>query len=122
MKLRLHGNVSSTRSLCRMREVRTGVTGWPYVSKCKNYHYHVSCVKSMILQSWANGHFEYNEGDNITLANNIQALQRNPPRANSWRTNRYMRIAKVVLRVVVSTVLCDPTAGIAGLLYSVFSS
>ncbi|KAF6147952.1 hypothetical protein GIB67_001527 [Kingdonia uniflora] len=122
VELRLRGNVSLNCSLCHMRVVRRGVTGWSYESTCRNYHYHVSCVEKMALESWRNGHFEHREGDNLALANNIRTLQRIPPRANRFRNSMFMRIAKVVFRVIVSTVLCDPTAGIAGLLYSVLSS
>ncbi|OVA18339.1 Protein kinase C-like [Macleaya cordata] len=140
VKLTLHEKLSSKCSWCGKRRLWKGVTGWSYVSTCDTFHFHVSCVKEMLVKKWENGHFrkgaaggtrveQFDDDENTSLALERNVIQNMQLATVNQADNRiqdgvrkYWRIVKMVVKVIVSTIIGDPTAAVAWLIESIVSS
>ncbi|KAL2940401.1 Alanine--tRNA ligase [Bienertia sinuspersici] len=97
--------------------------GWAYVSECKMYNLHVSCVKKMLLESWE---AEYLNVDN----NRVRELETRIPTLKgclarnhhkSGNMSKCCDIAGNAVNIIVSAILGDPTALIAGVVGGLIS-
>ncbi|XP_058099887.1 uncharacterized protein LOC131244271 [Magnolia sinica] len=128
VKLNLHHKVRSNCHKCGWMERRKWATSWSYVSTCEGYCFHVSCVKDMLVERWEKGYFgPYGEvGENgLALETSVQSLQLTLPNNNcaSGKFNKYWRILNIgALKFIISVLIGDPTAVVAGLIASVISS
>ncbi|XP_010253825.1 PREDICTED: uncharacterized protein LOC104594968 [Nelumbo nucifera] len=133
--LKLRDKVKSRCYKCGRRELWGRVTGWSYVSTCTKYHFHVSCVKDVLLETWKRGYLshlssrqgtchddqvlEKNDGALVVCSRNQLEQQLAIPAnstTNGATIRRYWRIAKVVFKIILTSILGDPTAAILGLI------
>ncbi|KAI3887920.1 hypothetical protein MKX03_019645 [Papaver bracteatum] len=146
VKLYLHDKLTSKCAWCGKKKLLWNqVTGWSYVSTCDNFHFHVNCVKDMIVKNWEGSYFKsvnspriefgdngHDNGDNghkksLTLALERSVVGNRERRivTCTWiqaRVEKYWRIAKMVMRMIASTILGDPTAGTVWLIEYLVSS
>ena len=116
VKLYLYRKVSSPCHRCG-RKGRS----WSYRSKCKNYNLHVACVRDMLVENW---HEVYVKGRSVN--SNIPSLRNtlytpHNSRRRKGKVKKCCEIAGLAVQVVISAVLGDPTALIAGLVGSFMS-
>ena len=124
IKLKLSDKVSSKCLKCKSKEISKGKKGWSYVSSCGEFCYHVACVKDLVLENWKNGYFD---GD-VDQKNNLALMQIGTSSTSTCTCNevvesgggwfgskgkRFWRIARMVLKLVISAIFGDPIAGIA---------
>ncbi|KAH7537214.1 hypothetical protein FEM48_Zijuj03G0068900 [Ziziphus jujuba var. spinosa] len=129
-ELRLSDKVPSKCLKCNSKEISRGIKGWSYVSSCGEYCYHVACVKDLVLENWRNGYFD-GDNDNISAqTSNLALLQIASPsnevaqrggRLGS-KAKKFWRIAKMVLKLIISAIFGDPTGGIAIIVEALVSS
>ncbi|XP_058069164.1 protein VACUOLELESS GAMETOPHYTES [Magnolia sinica] len=121
VKLYLYRKVCSSCHKCG-RKGRS----WSYRSKCKKYNLHVSCVKEMLVESWQELYF----GKGISVNNGSRKLETRIPSlkgtlANHHRSKGKVRkcceVAGLAVQFIISAVLGDPTAIIAGVIGSFIS-
>ncbi|KAI3981233.1 hypothetical protein MKX01_041372 [Papaver californicum] len=142
VKFNLHEKLSAECSWCGKRRIWDKVTGWSYVSTCNNFHFHVNCVKEMVVKIWERGHFNtenaprigYGEYDRDFKNGNMNTftferrivgnIERGVVNRTRMRdgVEKYLRIAKLVMRSIVSIILGDPTVAITWLVESLISS
>ncbi|PIA32876.1 hypothetical protein AQUCO_04300071v1 [Aquilegia coerulea] len=129
VELHLHESISWSKcGKCSRRNLRGHVRGWSYRSTCKEYHFHVSCVKDLmkdlVVEKWEKGYI--NGGENNDLSIEISEvpdlLLTYGSGKLSWRGK--MKISWItvaeVLNLIVSIVLGDPLAlGISATLFFV---
>lgn len=118
VKLYLYRKVSAACHRCG-RKGRS----WSYRSKCKSYNLHVACVRDMLVENW---HELYVKGRKVDGYNNVPGLRNTLYSAHSSRRSKgkmkkCCEIAGLALQVVISAVLGDPTALIAGIVGSFMS-
>lgn len=122
--LRLSDKVPSKCLKCNSREISRGIKGWSYVSSCGEFCYHVACVKDLVLENWRNGYFDGDKNINSVSAqtsNNFALMQIGGPSNQVAQTGgrigskakKFWRIAKMVLKLIISAIFGDPTGGIA---------
>ncbi|KAF8402905.1 hypothetical protein HHK36_010997 [Tetracentron sinense] len=118
VKLDLKKTISSNCGRCRSRALWKKVTGWSYVSTCGQYQFHVSCVKDMIAENWKNGYyFLHQRGTGFDMSSvapestvpSLQVAHRNAGSSSGGGIMKYSKIAMLVLKVVISVILGDPT-------------
>ncbi|KAF8402895.1 hypothetical protein HHK36_010987 [Tetracentron sinense] len=127
VKLDLTMKIKSKCGRCRSRKLREKVTGWSYMSTCRKYEYHVSCVKDMIVENWKRGHYfvHLSAGfDTSSLALEsvdpiLKVTLQSGGRSSGWSIRKYRKIAKMVLKFIISALLGDPTSIVALLFESV---
>ena len=116
VKLYLYRKVSSPCHRCG-RKGRS----WSYRSKCKNYNLHVACVRDMLVENW---HEVCVKGRGVN--SNIPSLRNtlytpHSSRRSKGKVKKCCEIAGLAVQVVISAVLGDPTALIAGIVGSFMS-
>nr|CAD1828247.1 unnamed protein product [Ananas comosus var. bracteatus] len=121
--------------------------GWSYRSGCKNYNLHVACVTEMLVDSWYEIYYGVNNGGNSSWNNNgtrgiagannsnggmygvggnsnripsIRGVGKNHYRGKG-KVKRCCELAAMAVQVIISAVLGDPTAIIAGVIGSFIS-
>ncbi|KAF8402899.1 hypothetical protein HHK36_010991 [Tetracentron sinense] len=101
VKLHLESNISLKCGRCRSRKLWKDVTGWAYVSKCGQYQFHVSCVKDIIVENWEKRNYFHHCGgfDMSSLA--LES-------SSAGKSKKYWKIAKMVLKFIISAILGDP--------------
>ncbi|KAJ3685461.1 hypothetical protein LUZ61_014625 [Rhynchospora tenuis] len=144
--LYLYRKVSSSCHRCG-RKGRS----WSYRSSCKNYNLHVACVTEMLVESWHEIYYKNNHGHNngnisntkrgigSGISNNsvgIYGMSSNGykvpsivgagknhhhHRSRKGKVKRCCEVAALAVQVVISAVLGDPTAIIAGVIGSFIS-
>lgn len=123
VELHLRESISEKCGKCFNKKLWGNVRGWSYRSKNKEYHFHVSCVKEAIAERRENGHLEEVEmndlGMEITSTPNFLITGRSS--ASSSRANKYWKIAKVVLNLIISIVTGNPAAGLVWVMGSLLS-
>ncbi|BBH09466.1 Cysteine/Histidine-rich C1 domain family protein [Prunus dulcis] len=85
--------------------------GWSYRSVDKKCYLHVACAKKLIAEKWLHGS---GHGDDLqtTIPNLNNMIQKyHQPKG---KLKRFAEIVRLVLQTVISTLLGDPTALIAG--------
>ncbi|XP_010526929.1 PREDICTED: uncharacterized protein LOC104804360 [Tarenaya hassleriana] len=115
LKLYLYRKVSSPCLRCG-RKGRS----WSYRSSCKKYNIHVACVREMLVENWRelyNGQNGKSAGGRIpSLKNTHQHRHR-----SKGKVHKCCEIAGIAVQFVISAVLGDPTAIIAGVIGSLIS-
>ncbi|XP_044509435.1 uncharacterized protein LOC123228200 [Mangifera indica] len=117
VKLYLYRNVSSSCNKCG-RKGRS----WSYRSTCKKYNLHVACVKDMLAENWQEVYF--GRGKSRTMESRIPSLKNSQQiqhKKSRGKVQKYSEIAGLAVQVVISAVLGDPTALIAGVIGSLIS-
>ena len=121
VKLFLYRKVSSSCHRCG-RKGRS----WSYRSKCKNYNLHVACVREMLVENWHEIYVGRIKGGKVEGTNMVPGLKNTLQTTHkSWRSKGRVKkcceIAALALQIVISAVLGDPTALIAGIVGSLMS-
>ncbi|WOL19573.1 hypothetical protein Cni_G28375 [Canna indica] len=115
---------------------------WSYRSSCKKYYLHVACVMEMLVESWheiycgggssggasgrrglagANGAAGIGAGGyGISKIPSIKGWEKNHHRRKG-KVKRCCEVAAMAVQFIISAVLGDPTAIIAGIVGSFFS-
>lgn len=85
--------------------------GWSYRSADKKCSLHVACAKKLIAEKWLHGS---GHGDDLqtTIPNLNNMIQKY--RQPKGKLKKFAEIVRLVLKTVISTLLGDPTALIAG--------
>ncbi|XP_058099877.1 protein VACUOLELESS GAMETOPHYTES-like [Magnolia sinica] len=128
MKLHLHHKVKSNCHRCGWMKVRKKERSWSYVSTSKEYCFHVSCVKDMLVEEWEKEYFGHDHeevGKNgLALQIKVPKLQLSVPnnKGANGKFNKYWNIIKVAIQVIISILVGDPTALVGGLITSVITS
>ncbi|KAK7310368.1 hypothetical protein RJT34_07839 [Clitoria ternatea] len=115
--------------LCLCRKVssachRCGQKGrsWSYRSACKRYSLHVACVREMVVESW---HESYVNGEKLRESGvpyGVKSVVKSGCKGNKGsKVKKCCEVAGLAVQVVVSAVLGDPTALIAGIMGSLLS-
>lgn len=94
---------------------------WSYRSACRKYNLHVACVMEMLVESW---HEIYRggggSGKKVLMGNKIPSIRgagQNHHRSKG-KVKRCCEVAALVVQFIISAVLGDPTAIIAGVVGS----
>ena len=130
-ELHLHRKVSSSCHRCG-RKGRS----WSYRSSCKTYNLHVACVREMLMGNWAQL-YRSGSGRNAaaapppSLKNTLQSHHRRKPsgggifgshrKKKGGKAKKCCEMAGLAVQCVISAVLGDPTALIAGLIGTLIS-
>ncbi|GFP85156.1 hypothetical protein PHJA_000659400 [Phtheirospermum japonicum] len=97
----LRPRVRSKCGFCKQRKISDGerdVPGWAYVSACDKYHFHVYCMSEMVHEAWMK---------NGEMGLEMVKLSRN----RGWSGKRaIIDTVKLVLKIILATILGDPTA------------
>ncbi|KAK4796624.1 hypothetical protein SAY86_028950 [Trapa natans] len=95
--------------------------GWAYRSgQSKGYNLHVSCVKKLIVESWLASYFNVDKNKVQELQTRIPSLS-GAPQKNGSGVRKYAQLAGGAVRVVMSALLGDPTAVLAGVVRGLIS-
>ncbi|KAK4746588.1 hypothetical protein SAY87_025625 [Trapa incisa] len=127
VKLHLYRKVSSSCHRCG-RKGRS----WSYRSTCKRYNLHVACVREMLAESWSDvygggrGKVGTIGGGSTRrpLETRIPSLKntlQTPHSKSRGKVKKCCEMAGLALQFVISAVLGDPTALIAGVIGSLMS-
>ncbi|KAJ1410435.1 Protein kinase C-like, phorbol ester/diacylglycerol-binding domain [Sesbania bispinosa] len=122
VKLYLYRKVSSPCHRCG-RKGRS----WSYRSKCKNYNLHVACVREMLVENWYELYSGSGGSKGRKLETSIPSLKNtlyaahNNTRRKKGKVKKCCEIAGLAVQFVISAVLGDPTALIAGVVGSFMS-
>lgn len=132
VELQLKKEMPSECYICGKKKVE-GVTTWGYVSACKTFSLHISCVKQQMLESWMSGiksssHCkeptkgmeEVAEGDGRALVKRrtpvLQLAVGETKRvASTGKFSKIKKMAQIAITVIVAALLGDPTALLTGL-------
>ncbi|XP_042493951.1 uncharacterized protein LOC122073433 [Macadamia integrifolia] len=121
VKLYLYRKVSASCHRCG-RKGRS----WSYRSSCQKYNLHVACVREMLVESWHNiyvGRVSSYGGTNKKLETRIPSLKgtlQNHHRSKG-KVQKCCQMAGLAVQFIISAVLGDPTAIIAGVVGSLIS-
>ncbi|KAL5562576.1 hypothetical protein UlMin_032323 [Ulmus minor] len=115
-KLYLYRKVSSACHRCG-RKGRS----WSYRSGCKKYNLHVACVREMLTESWHEIYAGRGKGM-VKLETSIPSLkntlQSHHRKGGKGKAKKCCEMAGLAVQFVISAILGDPTALIAGLIGS----
>ncbi|XP_034704245.1 uncharacterized protein LOC117928477 [Vitis riparia] len=109
---RLQDKVSRRCNWCGKKKLQGGgsdVQGWAYASSNEHYYFHVGCVPEMMRDAWQNDGGSGNDDDKSVAAVSKMKmqLQRNS-KGNRGRGNKYWKMLKSILKIIVSVLLGDP--------------
>lgn len=95
--------------------------GWAYVTDCKMYILHVSCVKKLLVESWEAKYLNVDKNMVRELETRIPSLKGSSKnhqgdRSGGGNLSKYCEIAGNAVNIIVSAILGDPTALIAGVI------
>ncbi|KAF5198976.1 Cysteine/Histidine-rich C1 domain family protein [Thalictrum thalictroides] len=126
VELHLRESLLSKCYKCKSKGPKTRVRGWSYRSTCKEYHFHVSCMKDMVVGKWEQEYFGGTElnsvGMEITqLVPSLQLTSQSGASSGKGKISKYWRIVKMVLKVIISSMIGDPIGGITCLIGSLLS-
>ncbi|KAK7308538.1 hypothetical protein VNO77_42151 [Canavalia gladiata] len=122
IKLYLYRKVSSACHRCGQKG-----RSWSYRSSCKRYNLHVACVREMVLESWHEVYVGRCNGKVIMengvpgLKNALQSGCYHKGRSKGSKVRKCCEVAGMAVQIVVSAVLGDPTALVAGIMGSLIS-
>ncbi|KAE8716910.1 plastid division protein PDV2-like [Hibiscus syriacus] len=119
VKLYLHRKVRAPCHRCG-RKGRS----WSYRSGCKKYNLHVACVREMLVENWHELYFGHGKGSTRKLETRIPSLEntlQTPHKRSKGKVKKCCEMAGLALQLVISAVLGDPTALIAGVIGSLMS-
>ena len=116
VKFRLRETLSKC-SWCNQTKIKDGwskIKGWSYVSECNTYNFHVYCTMEMVFEGWKHGTAKDN--DCLALENlELRSIQGHLNR-NRGRGTKYLRMAKIFLKTIISILIGDPTNILASVL------
>ncbi|XP_021773944.1 uncharacterized protein LOC110737903 [Chenopodium quinoa] len=121
--LYLHNKLSRPCHYCSKKG-----QGWAYVSECKMYNLHVSCVKETLLESWEARYLNVDKSlvreleDRIPSLKGTSTSHRGDGSDNGDNLIRCCEIVGSGINIIVSAILGDPTALIAGVIGGLFSN
>ncbi|KAF6174238.1 hypothetical protein GIB67_033770 [Kingdonia uniflora] len=98
--------------------------GWSYRSECKSYNLHVSCVKELLVESWQAIYLNVDKNKVNEIQTTIPSLKgtmEDYHRRKVSKVSKCCQMARVAVRAIVSAILGDPTAIIAGVVGSFIS-
>ena len=128
VRLRLTHRVSSKCLKCGSKEASNGIRGWSYESNCGRFCYHVACVKDLVLENFRNSFDgQRSHGSVLSEASDYLALPISTSSALARTSNvstgraKFWKMAKMVLKVIISAIFGDPSAGIVFLIESLIS-
>ncbi|KAF6155766.1 hypothetical protein GIB67_007413 [Kingdonia uniflora] len=128
MKLYLYRKVSASCHKCG-RKGRS----WSYRSKCKKYNLHVACAREMLVESWHELYFgrgcshATSHGGTTTFKKletripSIKGTLENHHHSKS-KAKKCCEMAGMAIQFIISAVLGDPTAMIAGVIGTLIRS
>ncbi|KAJ0045739.1 hypothetical protein Pint_06281 [Pistacia integerrima] len=108
--------------LCNKKKLKGSVkgnSGWSYVSTREEYNFHVYCTLKMLQEAWKDGDSSDNNGlvpGNLKLP--IEGYLK-PMKGNG---NKYFKIVKMFLELLVSILLGDLTITLASMLVELFTN
>ncbi|KAG7035100.1 hypothetical protein SDJN02_01895, partial [Cucurbita argyrosperma subsp. argyrosperma] len=118
IKLYLYKKVSASCHRCG----RKGGS-WSYRSSCKKYNLRVACVKDMLVESWHELYFGHGKGTKLEMRipslNNTLQTHHNKGKG---KMKRCCDMAGMAVQSVISALLGDPTALIAGVIVALISA
>lgn len=89
--------------------------GWAYQSECRKYSLHVACVKELLVESWQAMYLNVDKKGVRGAQMRIPSIRWAKQRHGRWgRVEKCCKIAGDAMRVIISAILGDPTAIIAG--------
>ncbi|KAK7257910.1 hypothetical protein RIF29_32231 [Crotalaria pallida] len=125
VQLYLYRKVSSPCHRCG-RKGRS----WSYRSACKNYNLHVACVREMLVENWHELYYAGRGGGggrggrkvemSVLGLKNVLHSEHNKGKKKK-KVKKCCEIAGLAVQFVISAVLGDPTAIIAGIVGSLMS-
>ncbi|KAI3947476.1 hypothetical protein MKW92_017396 [Papaver armeniacum] len=131
VKLYLQKKLTSNCSWCGKKVLEKKFTGWSYVSTCGDFQFHVNCVMESLVKNCERSHFNCVNSPRIEFGGS-STLERtivgNTERRMVTRTRmqdgfkKFWRIAKLVMGMIVSAILGDPTSATVLLIESLVSS
>ncbi|KAL5710875.1 hypothetical protein ACHQM5_021386 [Ranunculus cassubicifolius] len=104
VELHLCESLLTSCGKCRGKELFGKIKGWSYKSTGKGHHFHVSCVKEMVIEAEMN-----NFTMEITKVPNLRVGGKAKGKARCWK------IVKIILKFAISIAIGD-AAGIANLI------
>ncbi|KAK9054961.1 hypothetical protein SSX86_026040 [Deinandra increscens subsp. villosa] len=106
---------------CHKNNVSSKIHGWAYVSSCRTYCYHVSCVKEIINQNWKNGFFTGKSDPFLTIKERFpEDKDRMHQLVEAQREGRTRKRAEAVLSLLFNVITGNPV-GLIGSAQSYFS-
>ncbi|KAM0953311.1 putative chromatin regulator PHD family [Dioscorea sansibarensis] len=126
--MELKKKVSSKCNFCGKKEVRKGARTWSYVSKCKEYNFHISCVKEMMLENWEK-EFLNNSNDRekgLQIERKAPSLQiklskNSKDKKGAGGFTKFMKMVKLAIGFIVAAVVGDPTTMFASIITSLIT-
>lgn len=115
VKFWLQDEVSRRCNWCRKRELEgrgSRVQGWAYASSNGDYYFHVRCVPEMMLEAWQNDGGSDDDKSVAAVSKMKLQLQRNS-KGNRGRGNKYWKMLKKILKIMMCALLGDPTITLA---------
>ncbi|PKA48352.1 hypothetical protein AXF42_Ash020444 [Apostasia shenzhenica] len=98
---------------------------WSYRTECKKYNLHVACVTEMLVDSWHELYYGGGGGKKVLMTGNripsIRGAGMSHHRSVKGKVKRCCEVAAMAVQFVISAVLGDPTAVIAGVIASFIS-
>jgi hypothetical protein len=91
---------------CQSRKLSPEVRGWAYVSTCGNYHYHVACVKGLILEKWRKDYFDRQSDGGETTSTMSLVVEHGNLTGRKARRLSSQKIQRV-LQLVVAAIFGD---------------
>ncbi|XP_010910318.1 uncharacterized protein [Elaeis guineensis] len=126
LRLFLHRKVSAPCHRCG-RKGRS----WSYRSACKQYNLHVACVMEMLVESWHEIYYGVGGGrdgkrglvgiNGMNRIPSIKGVGKSHHRSRKGKVKRCCELAAMAVQFIISAVLGDPTAIIAGVVGSFIS-
>ncbi|KAI4346973.1 hypothetical protein L6164_007831 [Bauhinia variegata] len=127
--LKLCNKVPSNCLKCNSRNTFNGIAGWSYASRDGKYCYHVSCVKEMVVEKWKMGYFSAGESNRTQMLDYESQVAMTSTemmqigQGSIGRTvSKYIRIAKIMFKLIFSAIFGDPISAIAALVEAMVSN
>jgi hypothetical protein len=120
--LHLRDNVATKCLKCGCKEASINFKGWSYESSCGQYSYHVACVKDLILENWRRSYFDGNNTALQITVPNQDIVQQTGGSSSRMNVRKYLKMAKVALKLIISAIIGDPTTLIATFIQSLLSN
>ncbi|KAM0941334.1 hypothetical protein DsansV1_C17g0147671 [Dioscorea sansibarensis] len=121
MRLVLKKKVSSKCCKCKEKKLWGKVKNtWSYVSENQEVHFHVSCVKDLVSESWR-------DGLQIEKVGAWPKLKLEIYKESKWRGSgrskfgKLKKVLQIALTVVIAAVIGDPTAMLVGVVTSLIT-
>ncbi|CAL9077003.1 unnamed protein product [Musa acuminata var. zebrina] len=126
MTLFLHEKETSKCCRCGKKKLNKRARSWMYVSGCKEYHFHVSCVKKDMIEHLENSFLggkgaaaigEVNESRDLEIKS-LPGLQlaRRRESGKKGRFAKFKKIVQIAISFIMAAFVGDPSAFVASLI------